>query len=710
MDQNYYAALMSQISAPKSQQGKFVYRNGKYVDPNAKPQSKKGSGNQSWLSSLISELGGAGGATGGAAAGAAIGAGFGGVGALPGAIIGGLLGGFGGGTAGRLAENQIRDREWRLGDALKEGAVSGAFGAGGAAFQGLRGAQYLGKAGGGGVRAGIKGLGSLSDDAAKAVVLGGKKAGAAYGAGFADDLASAAKKTAGRNVLERTGNRQYRNVLGIDDIKSPLKSGPKTLFKADDMLAEAKRLQLSGTPKSMLRQVNTQYQRFNELVGRELAKSKGTTSLKELTKSIQDDVARKLPLRQLGDNVQDELVRSVDELSRLAKNGKLTAKDLYRFKNSLNVDSAFRKIQGDLASDLTAKETVDMALWRQADDWITKLAPGAKELTKRQSNLYGLSQGLSKMTLTPGDPKSVMEFATRIASPAVRNVQGALGRTTANIGAATPSIPGTALAGQIGRGAAVRGIGNNMFGTGGQPIEQPAVEGEVMPQGEDMFAQQMMGQDMISNQMMGGQGIQGGLAGAMQPDSPFSPQNAQMAVQQILAQGGDFDDVKKYLSIVEVMQELGGAGQGMGQELNVTKPTSEKYAQAAGGIQALDQLESLIMNQGVPSGAQVPGRGIGFLDIGARIKEATGTGRYDTLAFNAVDNLLRILTGAQAPESEIRRYMEQYIPRANDSPETVQTKLQSMRQQFNSILDLAQPGTATGANDFQSALQQYQPY
>lgn len=114
------------------------------VKPQA-PQKKKGRGG--WLSSLISEVGGTGGALGGAATGAALGSVVPGIGNIIGGIAGGVIGGFGGGTAGRLVENKVRDDEYRLGDALKEGALSGAFGGLGGGLRAAKGVKALQSAG-----------------------------------------------------------------------------------------------------------------------------------------------------------------------------------------------------------------------------------------------------------------------------------------------------------------------------------------------------------------------------------------------------------------------------------------------------------------------------------------------------------------------------------------------------------------------------------
>jgi hypothetical protein len=92
------------------------------VAPTA-PKSKKGSGNQNPLTAWISELSSLGGAGAGAAIGTAI---------LPGVgtLIGGGLGAGIAGFEGKLAENRIRDNQYDVGSAAREGGVDALFGAG----------------------------------------------------------------------------------------------------------------------------------------------------------------------------------------------------------------------------------------------------------------------------------------------------------------------------------------------------------------------------------------------------------------------------------------------------------------------------------------------------------------------------------------------------------------------------------------------------
>lgn len=157
MSPELIAALRANSQAPTQTQGRARFVNGQMVlDDDNKTNGRGGT-----ATSLISE----GGALGGAAAGAAAGS----VVPVLGTAIGGILGAGLGAFGGRLAENKIRDDEFRVGDAAKEGALS-------AALTGpLRLAKY-GVSAAKGAKAGAgleKALVSAADDASKFSLTGG---------------------------------------------------------------------------------------------------------------------------------------------------------------------------------------------------------------------------------------------------------------------------------------------------------------------------------------------------------------------------------------------------------------------------------------------------------------------------------------------------------------------------------------------------------
>lgn len=631
----------------------FYKKNPNYVGrayhPPAPPKQR---GKGGWLSSIISELSGAGGAAGGAAAGAAAGSVVPGIGTLLGGIGGGIVGGFAGGFGGRAVENKVRDDEWRLRQAAGEGLLSGALGGAGTAFQAARGLKAVG-----GMR-GLQAVAGGSDDAlklaSKAILKGGKKAGTSISGGF-DDLAKAARQTAGRNTAERSGNAMYRSTLGIDDIVMPNQTKPTTLFKADELVKEARRIGLKGSPTQMQRQMGVAYERFNTKVAGELAKSKGTVAYKRLAQDSLDDVAKKLPLKVEGQAVRSELERSLKNvLAPLAKKGRLDATAIHTFKNSLPVDSAFKKIA--LGTNLTAKETVDLALWSQADDWLTKVAPAAKELTKRQSNLYGLAQGLGRMTRTPGDPKSMVDLGARILSPTVRKAQNATGRALLAGGGAEAAIPGQSLARELVPKMASRGVANNMF-MPAPPAEEPAPQPDTTLYGPQALQS----------------AIQGGMGGpATEAPPQYTLQQALQEAQQLL---GPDATAPQYLSYAKAIMDSSE-----GPKMSAQEKKAAKQAETA--LQGLNQLRSLYSSAG---GGQnrLPG-------ILSNVEGLLGTNSkaesYNKIRDSLTTSLARAFGETGVLTDQDREVYKQALPRLQDTPEEAAIKLQYLEDMLSGAM------------------------
>lgn len=658
-------------------------------------KNKRGSGNQSWLSSLISELGGAGGAAGGAAIGTAIAPGVG-------TLIGAGLGGFFGGTGGRLAENQIRDNEMRLGDALKEGALSGAFSTVGAGIQGFRGAAAIGKAGGAnvGTRAatGFGTIANMSDDAAKAAAKkaiwsGGKKGGQNVVRGLSsgtDDLAKfLGYGPKGMGSLKYTGTGMQKNAVGIGTgakAKGIERIGSQ---QGDDLL---RFMSENGLPVDSPEKVERGLKPMLNQWGKKLSSAYGKKA------AIDDDT-----LIKASDVVRDRVMKdpSIGELSGAGK--KLFDKQLKLFVNANNSDDMWKfkkgldpliNYAGNTEGKTIEKEIIARLFRDKADEILGKVVPEVAEFNTK----YSTGSTLNKLLLEASKPADRSGLWSRIfTSEAVRGGEGKLGSVLSGIGSATGSQPVKVGAG-IGKGVVARGIGNQMFGAGGQPVPEQPMNSEVMPLGNPF------GTDVLSTPG----GLPGALGGGMQQqsNSPFAPQNMESAIAQILSQGGDFGDVKDYLAIAEVVNELQGGSKATGP--NITKVTGQQYQLAQRGMSTLDQLEQLLASDpNVLDRAATPGRKLPI--VGGFISDAAGTGDFDAMSYNVASALLRIETGAQANPEEIKNLQSQLMPRAGDSPQTVQTKLAQLRQAFSGILNTANSNYG-GGTDFQSAINQYAPY
>lgn len=162
-----------------------------------------------------------------------------------------------------------------------------------------------------------------------------------------------------------------------------------------------------------------------------------------------------------------------------------------------------------------------------------------------------------------------------------------------------------------------------------------------------------------------------------------------------------------YTNVQKAMSATGAGG------MNVTKPTAEKYSNAVSGLASLDAYAKLLdANPNALSiGQRIPGQeGLPF-GLSSDIQRMAGTTELNTLGYNMVENILRIRTGAAAPESEVRRYMQALLPQPGDSQIAIKNKLNTIAQTFMSIVNLANQGN-TNTSALENALLNagYSPY
>lgn len=509
--------------------------------------------------------------------------------------------------AGRLAENKIRDNRWGVGDAAKEGLLSGALSAipGGKA---ATGAGKLSKAGTS-LRAFQRGtVPGVQDASGRAL----SKAGAAA-----------------ENAALDSANKWFKGVG---------KSGQWANAQAK---IEALKAAYSKTPEAASKI------------------AKGEVS--EILKRIQGNIYADQSLRGNLKGSQTLLKNIRSDISKMS--GK-SRSEFLEFVTKTNQRARAIVEKGQVGSkDVQVWNAVRDALKSHIDE-----APGFADkagLNKQLSTLISASGRVSK--------RLTSDVATGGRSGLT------LGRVLENVAGPSLDVMGRGLQ-QAGRvtGSTLGKQATRQFGgraVAGGFISSPPEDPTLQEPGIDP-AQLGLPEDPMTDSMgLGEPAPQMTLVGALQQ------------AQQLL---GPDATAPQYLSYAKaIMDSQPGSGSDGG--LNVTKPTSEKYAQAVSGMDALNRLESLIQGDpGVLGRSRTPGRGLNVLGIGSAIKDATGTAEFDTLAFNAVDNMLRIATGAAAPESEIRRYMNSYVPAPSDSPQAAKAKLDAMRRQFASILGLAQ--------------------
>ena len=639
MSPELLAALKANAAAPTG--------NGWYGAPAPAPPKQRGRGG--FLSSLISEVGGSGGAIGGAAAGAAAGSVVPGIGTLIGGIVGGAIGGFGGGTAGRAIENKVRDNEYRLGDALKEGAISGVLGGAGSAFNAARGLKAAG---------GFRGLEAATaaggDDAltaaSKSILTGGKKAGANIASGGFENLN--ALQAGGRNISSNAmGIGQGAKATGIDNLGAQ---------QSDELLANlTKELGIKrGNPEKVQRALEPIMNSKGAELADMYAKSGAKISQQQYQKVANSIIDRVVtdPSINLTKAGESELMRQVQLLGK-AK----TPSQLWEYQKALGNSINFGK---NASAKLVDREAVARVIREETGtllDDVVKEAVPSRAIYSKAKTADALMRTASKQADKSGMVARVMTSAP------LRNLEAKAGgalETTGN--ALSTAGPGLRLA----RGAATRGLADAML------LPQDNMPQEPQPQTDVL---QAPAQDM------------GGMMGAdqvMPQAEPYSLQQALGDAYQIAPNASE----SELLSYAKALQaeRKGTAGTGQGGP-DITKVTAQQYSLAQRGAQALTQMQELLQRDpGVLARTAAPGRKLPI--VGGFISNAAKTGDFDAIGYNIASSLLRIETGAQANESEIKNLQAQMIPRAGDSPETVARKMQQLNQAFAVILDTANGG------------------
>lgn len=293
-------------------------------------------------------------------------------------------------------------------------------------------------------------------------------------------------------------------------------------------------------------------------------------------------------------------------------------------------------------------------------------------------------QNAGRIMSTPAFKQVAQQYGLRVLaqSPVVTGAEGA--PQSADSNQQPPADPNQ----QPGAGLDMNDPNNQMIAA-------------LMQSGATDFNSIASGMDALSS---GGFGTDGAAGGNGLPYSSNDLFNAAITAYQ----AGDAKASDQFLQLAQFAQsqeaaleksqksaQAGATGLG-----NVTKVTAQQYGLAQSGSQALNQLKEMITTDpNVVTRTATPGRGLPV--VGGFVSNATGTGSYDAIGYNIADSILRLRTGAQANESEVKKLQTQIMPRAGDSQATIATKIKQIEQIFGGVLDLAgAPSSETSFSDF----------
>lgn len=586
----------------------------------SQPVKQRGKGG--FLSSIISELGGAGGAAGGAALGASIGSVVPVLGTAVGGLIGAGIGGFAGGTGGRLAENKIRDNRWGVGDALKEGTLSGALSVVGGGASALKGAKAV-KA--------LKGASALG--------------------GNVDEVGKIAK----------AGNSLRAGIVNPKVAASPFGA-----TKEAGVVNTLNNLGLKGSAKNQYQKLPGVMTKLNSQIDTALTSNTNTSSLSKLTGSIKK-TSKDLPQFINGDPTYTKsLVNELGDLNTKFTSNKVTAAQLQKAKTELSgkMGNIFTKVAK--GADLNPKEASRLAIWKGLDDHIVKVAPEVKALTSQQAKLYEAAPGLlasSKKTM--GIPLLGVKSggAERIA----QGGQDLVGRGLQRMGGVRPiagakgminSIPGAAPVMKQAKFQAPGNLVEALTSPGMSQEDQMIQEAQSMdpnmiPKAEDYASQVSTYEDA-----------------APEAQNPY-PQEALMA--DIQRDPKNADDYMKLYSMFAKQNEIKAPKA-------LSSAAKQQNALVGTGLNAISNLRSMFQKDpSLIAKTGVPGRNV--LGIGNRV---LGLGEYEAMAQQAIDSVARLRTGAAMTPSE-ETFYRRMVPQAGDSEATINQKLDELERYFGSF-------------------------
>ena len=320
---------------------------------------------------------------------------------------------------------------------------------------------------------------------------------------------------------------------------------------------------------------------------------------------------------------------------------KKNVQQLLQYKLDLGdkLGRAFKKIE--LGADLTVQEEAALATWQSIDRIIGQVAPELNDATRAMSVLHRLAPGLKK-SAEEGIRLPIVGKVPGV-TPLVQGAQDLAGRTLEGVGSS--AIPG--MTGKI--------AGTTALQSGTRALlDQPQVQEE--PTESDIPMEGTALSDF---------------GGAKDEDIK------QAFMLSMLAN-------PKQASTLKTIYEFGFAGKD-GKPKTVTAAQRGDLAKAGKrGLATVKQ--ELKKDPNVVVKQLIPGTYL--------------SRQFDSGLFRTIEALLRLRTGAAAPESEVRRYMKQIGPRFGDSPEVIQTKLNDLEAAFNDALESSTGVSTPSLQDF----------
>lgn len=609
----------------------------------APQQTKQPQQKGNFLTHLLPSLGGIGGAAGGAAIGTGI---LPGIGTLAGALIGGAVGGGG----AKVGENAIEHQK------LTNGVAGQA------------------------VEQGILGAGPIK--LLKGATLGTKAAidVAKEGGG----LASALNAVGDKATTPLIGKQAAKTGLALQGEARGIKPGVTqsgtssrlTPAQSDKINQYLNDLGAKNSAHTQVRAVANDLKSSGKQISDLVAQHDRTLSQPEIDTIKQE--AQAAASKTLGFNAKDPLIVDTQKrVEALAKNGNLSqAKDL---RDTL--DNQLKSFYSKGERNTTTTTAVENTL-KGYRDGINKVlqkgVPGFKEANDR----YATGLKAQDLLLKSANPQGlkILGVQTGVGGEGLQAAKDLTGRT---LNKTSQSANNNAA---------------KSFGVG-------AISKRVLPVGGTQAALSSNTPQQVSQQtsLQSPTDLTGAITQAQNntqqsqtQTNPYSQENLLADIQR------DPANASKYIDYYNQLDKIFNPSQTTQTQTPVSKPSAQQYSLASSALGSIQnvmnaiQQDPNIVNKDATPGQGLPG-------VGGLISRAAGTSDYHTQLANISQAILHLQTGA-AFSNEEKKAVQANLPRAGDSAETIQTKLNTLVSFLSPFIPSQQPQQSN--QDLTSALLQ----
>lgn len=236
----------------------------------------------------------------------------------------------------------------------------------------------------------LQGFGNSQDGNELESTMGGAVGGAVLGTA-AKGVGDVVQKVSGvgKNAAQNTTNK----------IINPKVKPSVNMVNDEQNILNTVNKYTKGTSAERLAQLPDTMDMLGSKVSDTLRKNKTTVELAPTLTKL-DEVARTNtnfdPNMPSYDHWKNHFINQISDVSEAGN--KVSAENLYAMKKKIadQIPKAFDKERGIIQGELTPKEDVGLAMWKEIDNMITAADPTVKELTMEMSYLHRAPKGLDQ--------------------------------------------------------------------------------------------------------------------------------------------------------------------------------------------------------------------------------------------------------------------------------------------------------------------------